>query len=58
MRETKIHCDHCGKELDTMRDFDDLTIEMNHKWLLTDLCAECLDKLYASVREFCKKGGE
>ena len=55
MTETKIHCDHCGKELDTMRDFDNLTIEMNHKWLVTDLCSECLDKLYASVREFCKK---
>ena len=55
MTETKIYCDHCGKELDTMHDFDDLTIEMEHKWLVTDLCAECLDKLYDSVYEFCKK---
>lgn len=55
MTETKIYCDHCGKELDAMHDFDDLTIEMEHKWLVTDLCTECLDKLYDSVCDFCKK---
>lgn len=55
MTEHKIYCDHCGKELDTMRDFDDLQIEMAHKWITADLCVECLDELYKITREFCKK---
>ena len=57
MKENKIYCDHCGKELDTMRDFDDMQIEIAHKWTTTDLCVECLDKLYEIVRVFCKQKG-
>ena len=37
-----------------MRDYDDLQIEMGHKWYNTDLCIECLDKLYDIVLNFCK----
>ena len=54
MKENKIYCDHCGKEIDTMRDYDDLQIDMGHKWYNTDLCIECLDKLYDIVLNFCK----
>ena len=58
MRDNKIYCDHCGKEMDTMSDFDGVQIDMAHKWITADLCAECLDKLYDLVCNFCKsKGG-
>lgn len=55
MKEYKIYCNHCGKELNTMCDFDDLTIEMNHKWTTTDLCVECFDELYDIVYHFCNE---
>ena len=55
MKENKIYCDHCGKEIDTMRDYNDLQIDIGHKWYNTDLCIECLDKLYDIVLNFCKK---
>lgn len=59
MTLTKICCDHCGKELDEMRDFDNTQIDMAHKWTTADLCAECLDELYALICNFCdtEKGG-
>ena len=55
MRDNKIYCDHCGKELHIMHDFDDIQIDMGHKWTTADLCAECLDKLYNLVCDFCKR---
>ena len=55
MTKHRIFCDHCGKEMDIMRDFDDLQIDMGHKWTTTDLCAECLDELYNLVCSFCKQ---
>lgn len=58
MKEYNIYCDHCGKELDTMHDFDDLTIELDFKWTTADLCAECLDKLYDIVCDFLKGKGD
>ena len=54
MKENKIYCDHCGKEMDRMHDFEDTQIDMAHKWTTVDLCAECLDKLYDLVCNFCK----
>ena len=60
MEKIKIYCDHCGKELDTMRDFDYTQIDIAHKWAVADLCAECLDELYDIICNFCaiKKGGQ
>lgn len=54
----KIYCDRCGKELNTMRDFNDLQIDLGYKWTTVDLCAECLDKLYEVVCEFCTRRSE
>ena len=57
--KNKIYCDHCGKELGIMHDYDDMQIDMAYKWITADLCAECLDKLYDLVCDFCeRKGGE
>ena len=59
MRRSEMYCDHCGKVIDPMADFDDTTIEMAHKWTTADLCAECLEELYDIVLAFCKqKGGD
>lgn len=58
MKETKVYCGHCGKQLDVMRDFDDTTIELSHKWYTADLCAECLDSLYEMIVTFCSKSGD
>ena len=38
-----------------MHDYDDLQIEMGHKWFTVDLCTECFDELYVLVSGYCKK---
>ena len=53
MKENKIYCDHCGKELDTKTDYDDIEIEMNHKWQKVDLCEDCFNQLWSMIDEFC-----
>lgn len=54
MKETKIYCDHCGKVLDTRYDYNDITIEMNHKWQdHIDLCEECFEELWNIINKFC-----
>ena len=51
MRETKIYCDHCGKELDEMHDYTGM--EFNDVAVLDcDLCKECIDKLDKLIRKF------
>ena len=56
MRENKIYCDHCRKELDTKTDYDDIEIEMNHKWQKTDLCEDCFEELWNTIDDFCSCG--
>jgi hypothetical protein len=53
MRETKIYCDHCGKVLDCMNDYDDIVIDWKKDCLYTDLCTECLDDLGKIITTFC-----
>lgn len=55
MRKEIIRCDHCGKELDIMKDFDDMTIELGYKWVECDLCDSCLEELYSKVYAFCNR---
>lgn len=57
MRETKVYCDHCGKELNEMFDYCDTEIEAK-SWFKSDLCKGCMDELEQIVLAFCKKGGE
>lgn len=54
MTETKIYCDHCGKVLDRMIDFCDITIEANHKYQDVDLCVDCFENLWEQISEYCK----
>lgn len=55
MKKVNTYCDHCGRVIDVMHDYDDLQIEMGHKWLIVDLCTECFDELYVLVSGYCKK---
>jgi hypothetical protein len=56
MRETKVYCDHCGKVLDGMVDYNDTEIDVK-SWFKCDLCAKCIEELDEIVLRFCKKGG-
>lgn len=56
MTVNKIYCDHCGKELDTRKDYDDIEIEMNHKWQRVDICEDCFEQLWSIIDDFCSYG--
>lgn len=59
MTEIKVYCDHCGKELDCMTDYTDITIEAAHKMINVDLCKDCFERLCEQINKFCeRKGGE
>jgi len=49
MIQTKIYCDHCGKELDEKHDY------INTAVLDCDLCRDCMDKLEEIIRKFIHK---
>ena len=57
MRKTTIHCDHCGKELDEMKDFVEQDVGF-YKDNIVDLCNDCFVGLDKLIYEYCKKGGE
>jgi hypothetical protein len=59
MTERKVYCDHCGKVLDAMSDYTDITIEASHKMVNADLCTDCFERLCEQIHNFCKReGGE
>ena len=55
MTQTKIYCDHCGKELDEMHDYPDIEIEATDEFLKCDLCKDCYEELGKSIRKFINK---
>ena len=58
MRVIKDYCDHCGKELDYMKDYGETEIVAKTAFS-ADLCVECIEELENIVRKFCgRKGGE
>jgi hypothetical protein len=57
MTETKDYCDHCGKELDRMKDYGGTEIVALHLFT-ADLCAECIEELDRMVFAFCKRGSK
>ena len=57
MRETKIYCDHCKKELDEMQDYTDTEIDV-FAWFNADLCADCAKEISNTVLKFCGKEGD
>lgn len=55
MVKTTRYCDHCGKEIDTMKDYLDTEIIVCYSWCDVDLCGDCYDKLKHIVKQFCNK---
>lgn len=55
MKETVYYCDHCASVLNTKEDYPELTIELNHIEIKTDLCTDCFDRLVTRINDFCKK---
>lgn len=55
MIKTEFFCDHCGKKLDPILDFQYVSIAVAHKWINADLCTDCLEKLYLKISEFVKE---
>lgn len=45
MKETKIYCDHCGKEIDTFKEYPGSRITLNHVDTYADLCEKCFNDL-------------
>lgn len=49
-------CDHCGKELDEMKDYIDITIDDLDDYIEADLCSDCYHELSDIVSQhFIKK---
>ena len=42
-------CDHCGKKLDSMKDYTDYDIEFDELGYAVDLCSKCKDELVEKV---------
>ena len=56
MTVIKTYCDHCGKEIDTMIDYNDCQLDIGYEVVTVDLCKECLDMLLMTVKNFCSYG--
>ena len=49
----KWYCDHCGKELDNIKDYIDTDINTAYDHTTQDLCQDCVKKLWEIIGEFC-----
>ena len=56
MKETKIYCDHCGKELNEMIDYTDLEIDSIVSFIKGDLCKDCVELFNKTVKDFLNMG--
>lgn len=59
MRETKMYCDCCGKELTHVDDYIDIEISIEvsatNKCTQADLCNDCAEKLNRLIGDFVNK---
>lgn len=55
MRKTVFTCDHCGKEIDEMKDYPEMQIDDFADFIEVDLCTECYDELNNMVLQYCNK---
>lgn len=52
MRRQVYNCDHCGKELNPMKDYTEIEINDFDFVKEVDLCEYCFNELCNIVREF------
>jgi hypothetical protein len=55
MHKILYTCDHCGKELDEIRDYTDMEIRDFADYIETDLCTRCYDELSDMVLQYINK---
>ena len=55
MRKTIFTCDHCGQELNGMKDYTEIEIRDFANYIETDLCAKCYDELNNIILKYCNK---
>ena len=55
MRKEVYICDHCGKELNPMKDYTDFEIDNFNFVKEVDLCEKCFDELGNLVKKFVSK---
>lgn len=58
MTETKIYCDHCDKELDSMHDYVDTHIDVVYEYFCADLCRDCVEALCNTIQSFLTRKTE
>ena len=51
----KIFCDHCGKELDAIKDKDHISIDFEGDFFPCDLCAECYNYIINNITNQIKE---
>lgn len=56
MTITKKYCDHCGKEIDPRKDYDDLDVEFMS--VRVDLCKDCYSRFKDFVCSFFPAYGD
>ena len=54
MTIVKTYCDHCGKELDDMKDYPDTDIGLL-EYQKADFCQKCLEELETIIYDFVNK---
>ena len=55
MHKMLYTCDHCGKEMDDMKDFCDMNIDNFIDFFRVDLCYKCFHELNDMVLQYCNK---
>ncbi len=55
MRKTIFTCDHCGKEIDEMRDYPDMKIDNFIDFVEADFCSDCFRELNEIVLKYVNK---
>lgn len=54
MTVVKTYCDHCGKELNDMKDCPDIEVGILD-YRKADFCQKCLSELQGMIDEFIKE---
>ena len=55
MKELVTTCDHCGKKMDSMSDYEDIEYDTLNNWLKVDLCSKCYEEISYIIQEFCSR---
>lgn len=55
MKKMIFTCDHCGKEIDEMRDYPDMKIDNFIDFVTADLCSNCIRELNELVLKYINK---